>query len=328
MYHLFNRIYLGVDVMRNSRDTFYLASKEFAGSYSASNVNGPNLIGLTVDEEAFIDNGFVKLLNQSLTTPDDKLVIYTSLSSYITLISKWLRAVFPNASNEQIKTLLYFELLTFGDVNGDILTLASEVEPNRSLTNVVNKVKDNISLEYKLLNFLAKGPTQSIAKDIRVFALRSMKEHILESTRNMTHLFFSGYMQEKYDYVAIDHLGKSTLLKNIPKLKILNSDNLLGRLETLDEEEQQLLIDDLELYLGADSHIGKSQLASERAKLKIINKAVVIDDDEVTNLFVDMLRSSTEHTDYLDWSDVDKVKVHLIHWAVGLDEEDCKGYEI
>jgi hypothetical protein len=337
MYHLFSRVYLEVDSLKSDKHTFYLASAQLAENYDERLGVGPVMVGKTQDEAAFIDEGFVELLAKFVEAGDAKLVIYVSLETYGALVAMWLKAIFPNAQDDQIKTLLNLEMLTLhaqGVGLPDPTTLKTWIE-NLSRTPREDKLRtltqdltQRVSLEYKLLDHLSGNKRASIAESIRVFALRGVLNTLDETQRNLTLLFFSDYMQEKYGYTAKDHLGEVDLLSKIPRLTMINNPKLRAGITRLKPAAIEAVVSDYALYLEQSEAIEKTQVSAERAKLKIVNTSVPMGNNQVTDLFIDMLRASNEHTDYLDWADLDKLNVHLIHWAVSLSPEACKGFEL
>jgi hypothetical protein len=252
-------------------------------------------------------------------------------------VAKWTRAVFPNASPAQILALLNLEFLSLhtqglklpkADVLNVTLANLSTVEPDSRLVSLVRDMPQSLSLEYKLLAHLSGSKKVTIVDSIRVFALRSTLNHISEIQRNLVSLFFSSNMQKKYGYNANQYLGQLDLLRKIPRLSFLNDPNLSMRVTRLKIDAQESLLKDIAVYLEQEPHIEKMQIAAERAKLRIISTVAPLSDADAVNLFLSVLRSSNEHTDYLDWADMDKLKVHVIHWAVALTPEDCKGFEL
>lgn len=336
MYHLFNRIYLGVDSLKTEKDAFYLASAAMATDYDENDLSGPIMMGMTADEDAFVEKDFADLIGKYKGVGNKKIVIYTSLDSYGKLIAKWIKSIFPNASAKQIQTLLTFEYLALSthglplpksDLKADLAELA-QVTEDPALWAVVRDMPEKLSLEYKLLDYLSGNRRVGIANDVRVFALRSTMNHVAEIQRNLVSLFFSENMQKKYGYTASQFLGEVDLLRKIPGFRFLNDPNLSLRITRMKGPTIDGLVKDFALYLDQEPQIEMMQIEAERAKLRIINTTEPLGDTEVTDLFIDMLRSSNEHTDYLDWADMDKLRVHLIHWAVGLQAEECKGFEL
>jgi len=337
MYHLFNRIYLGVDVLKDEQNTFFLASKALGENFDETLISGPFVMGVEPDEEKFVKSGFSDLIAKYKGLGDKKVVIYTSVESYGQLVAKWLKALFPNASSEQLLQLLNLEFLSLStqgvplpktDVLKETLVGLSIVEQDPELRALVRDMPERVSLEYKLLDHLSGNKRANLADPIRVFALRSMHNHIDEIQRNLVSLFFSENMQKKYGYTAAKYLGDFDILRKIPRLNFLNDPNLSLRITRLKEPAQEAVLRDMAVYLDQEVQIEKTQIAGERAKLKIIDTLAPLSDDEVVTQFISMLRTSTEHTDYLDWADMDKLKVHVIHWAVTLTAEDCKGFEL
>jgi hypothetical protein len=337
MYHLFNRIYLAVDSIKSEKHAFYLASKVMAENYDERELAGPILMGLTADEDEFVATGFTKLLTQYKGVGDKKIVIYTSLESYGKLISKWLKAIFPNATLSQVQTLLGLELVALntqgvalpkGEVVKEMVSDYANLEGDADLRTVVRDIPEKLSLEYKLLDYLSGNKRVSIAEDVRMFALRSTINHVHEIQRNLVSLFFSAHMQKKYGYDASQHVGEVNLLRKVPGFNFLTDPNLTLRITRMKQPTQDALCRDFALYLDQEPQIEKLQIEAERAKLRIISSVDPIEDGEATDLFISMIRASNEHTDYLDWADMDKLKVHVIHWAVGLKSEACKGFEL
>lgn len=335
MQHLFDRVYLGIDTFRESKEVFYLASEEHAGNYEEAALNDPSILGLTTEEDDFFREGFFDLI-ESQKDPEFKFVIYTSSPTYLKLLARWIRAVFVKASPKQIANLLILECISLRSkgVTLDISTLSEYIEQlsqmeicDRTKAIVDSKV-DSLSLEYKLLSYIAVGSRSTIATAIRIFSHRSMVRQINEARRNIKFLYFSKFAQEKYGYVAELSVDNLDLLSNIPKLNILNEPELEGRIHTLTSEEQDMLVTDLKLYTEEVPHIGINQGRADAINLKIINILNPVTDDEITDMYIGMLRSSNEHTDYLNALDSNKVKSYLIYWLLELSQEDCKGYEI
>lgn len=337
MYHLFRRIYLEVDQLKVDKHAFYLASQEMAENYDERTAIGPVLYGKYADDATFVEDEFPNVLAKFKDAGRNKIVIYVTVENYGKAVARWLRSMFRNASAEQIEQLIHFEMLSLVARGGDLssiedpkawITELSQVAIDERLAAVVRDIPNDVSMEYKLLSHIAGQRKADLADSIRIFALRSTNNLIYEIQRNMKSLFFSGYMQRKYGYDASNFIGEFDLLRKIPRLKILNDPKLHLRIQRLSEAARKNLTDDLSFYLEQVPEVEQTQVDAEGAKLRIISTVDRVSDEEVVDLFIKMLRASNEHTDYLDWADLDKLNVHLIHWAVGLSSEECKGLEL
>lgn len=334
MYHLFNRVYLDVDAFKTNKSNYYIASEAMAEAYGDGSANGPSLLGTFNDDQRFVDMDFLPLMKE-LKDSTDKIIVYVSRASYLTLVSKWVQSIFTDISTENLKALIYFEYLRLhndglntpsnaivqGEING-VLT----VEPEASLLRFVQSVINQISMEYKILQRLKGQSPETLASDIRLFAERSSQHFVIDTQRNLESLFFNQSVQRRFGYNAKDYIGRMSVLPLIPTFKILIDSSLSKRLKSLSKTEIDDLVDDVGIYLEGMSEVEDTQRKAERSKLEIISNVTPLEDSVVVDRFISVLRASNEHTDYLDWDDVDMLNIPLIHYLVSLTDQELKGF--
>jgi hypothetical protein len=139
-------------------------------------------------------------------------------------------------------------------------------------------------------------------------------------------MFFNSEVQMRYGYNAKDYVGRLNLLPLIGRFKILNDPSLVDRIQKLTKSEAEAMIEDIDLYLDGTSAIKDSQRTAERSKLDLISNINPLNDKAVVDRFIQVLRTSNEHTDYLDWADSDKLNIPLIQYLISLTEAELQGF--
>lgn len=334
MYHLYNRVYLDVDVFKVNKSNYYIASKAMADAYGDGTQEGPSLLGIYADDEKFVSDDFLPLMEE-LVLNSNKIIVYVSRQSYLALVSKWIQAIFPDIDTHSLRSLIYFEYLRlYSDglkvsshaiVQGEI-SEAMESSANDSLKSFVSSIENKISMEYKILQHLKGHTIPTLASDVRLFAERSSKHFVVDTQRNLESLFFNQAVQKRYGYNAKDSVGRLNVLPLIPTFKILNDTSLVDRLKTLSRREIDYLVEDIGTYLEGMSEVEDTQRKAERSKLELISNVTPLEDSVVVDRFIKVLRASNEHTDYLDWNDVDMLNIPLIHYIVSLTEPELEGF--
>ena len=338
MFHLFKRIYLEDISNKSDKHAYYIADETQANDYvTKDNASGFLLMDVFDDDEQFFEFGFTELMLRLSKADDTKRIIYVRPEQYLRLAAKWIRTVFPEATTRQVAQLVNVatvQLSLEGAVLPEPKDLGrkifewSEVAVDDDLHLVVEAVRPHLSLEFLLLDYLAGNHDSPISEPIRLFVLRSSQHLIIEAQRDLRTLFFTQYAQHKYGYTASEAFGDYELLPQITSLNLLTKTNLPLMLERLKVSERTQLLKDLEKYF-ADRQDGQSpHYRIEKLKLEIVSKVEPLDNVGVAERFFEILRSSTEHTDHLEWNDAEKVNLHLIHYTASLPEEAWQGYRI
>jgi len=339
MFHLYERIYLEVDSMKTDQHDFYMASEKHSRHYVKEEVQfGPDLHEIYEDDAKFYREDFTELMIDLMANGiNSKRLIYVSVPMYLKLVGKWQRAVFPQAKAENIQKLMNFAALNLHErgitmpSKAELLKIftAESKEPvDEKLKAAIQKNKDDLSLEYRLLDYRAGARTNRVIDKIRLFTHRSTEDLVKEIQRNLVSIFFTKTLQEKYGYKAHDHLGEMNLLSKIPGFHLITDRRTVARLDSLSASHIGKLVEDIALYMGSHAGYGDAQEKAERTKLMIISKTNPMNDDKATDAFIDMVAQSNEHSDYIDWADADKINVHLIYYIVSLDKSDCLDYRI
>lgn len=334
MYHLFDRVYLDVDVFDVNKSNFYIASESMAAAYGDGSQIGPSLLGIYTNDQAFVDTDFFELLKE-LNGTDKKIVIYVSRESYLALVAKWVKAVFPTIDTDRVRTLVYFEYLRlYFDglsvpssplVTGEI-NKAADTGCTLVFKEFVASLLTRTSMEYKILHRLKGKTVVTLADDVRLFAERSSQHFITDTQRNLRSMFYNGEMQRRYGYSAKIQVGRLNLLPMITQFKVLNDPSLADRLKMLTATEITDLVKDIGFYLNGLTDIGDEQRAAELSKLTLISKIEPLSDDRVIDQFIQVLRDSNEHTDYLDWDDSDMLNIPLIQYILTLTDTELQGF--
>lgn len=335
MYHLINRVYLDVDELKINKSNFYIASAEMAKVYGDGSAMGPSLLGMYLDEEQFIQQDFFDILNKH-KDDSEKIVIYVSRETYLILVAIWVRSIFTNITDESCKALVYFEYLalTFNGLKAPLrssvvsgaIAMAVRYQSTDAFRLFVTENLNRVSMEYKMLLYLKGRPVQTLAEDIRMFATRASRHFVVDTQRNLQSMFFNQAVQQRYDYDAKSYIGQLNVLPMIGKFKILTDTALVNRLRNLSAQDIADMVEDIGVYLDGMSEIEDTQRKAEKSKLELISNVSPLNDTEVVDRFIQVLQTSNEHTDYLDWDDGDMLNIPLIQYIISLTNDELEGF--
>lgn len=212
MIHLFNRVYLDLDIYLDAYESRVVASKEFGDDWDENDHQGVPPMYTTLDAKAYVETAFegdlLKVLNKT-----EKFIFVLDEDGLLRALSRWIKTVYPNIDEATFVDVVgtYIRRYNTGKegkviksitTRNDIVKFYVETTP---LTEIANTLKTNwykLSLEHQVVNFLREGSYFDIRKTVSNLVRRFFRDTIYEIRRDLMIYLYSPKQQEVLGYDA------------------------------------------------------------------------------------------------------------------------------